>query len=223
MNARRQEELIKIQQAYPKQSALVTGDIYEEETRDRVMEAIGDGPLHGAFINAGGPPAMGFLESKMSDWDEAYRTVFRWKADLIKRILPLMQDEGYGRIVCLESVSVKQPVPSLVLSNSLRMAIVGMVKTLSDELSGSGITINILGPGYHQTPAVDRVFRKQAEKSGKSVEEVRDALVKSIPAQRMGDPDELASLAIWLLSPLSGYITGQTISVDGGRVRGVFG
>lgn len=223
LNARRIELLNDLKSDYPSHLELIGGDIYLEETREKLLAFIQQGPLHGAFINAGGPPAMSFLESSMDAWDNAYASVLRWKIALVKDILPLMQEQKYGRLLFLESVSVKQPVPSLVLSNSLRMAVVGMVKTLSDEVGAMGITANVLAPGYHSTAAVARVFQKLSETTTKPVDEVIESLVKSIPVQRMGTADELASLALWLLSPASAYITGQTISVDGGRVRGSFG
>jgi len=101
--------------------------------------------------------------------------------------------------------------------------VVGMAKTLSDEVAPRGITVNVLAPGYHATPAVDRVLRKTAEMKGLDVEEVTRDLIGNIPVQRMGEAHEIASLALWLLSPASAYLTGQTFSVDGGRVRGSYG
>jgi 3-oxoacyl-[acyl-carrier protein] reductase len=132
-------------------------------------------------------------------------------------------ENNYGRIVMVESVSVKQPVENLVLSNSLRMAVVGMAKTLANEVGHKGITVNIMAPGYHDTPAMDRLFAKKAEVSGVSVEEARRLFEKELMTGRMGDAAEFAILAAWLLSPSSRYITGQTFSVDGGRVKFVFG
>ncbi len=173
----------------------------------------------GAFINAGGPPAMRVMDTGLKDWDDAYALLVRWKVALTQVLVPHFTENAYGRLVYVESSSVKQPVENLVLSNSMRMAMVGFVKTLSQELSGKNISLNIMGPGYHDTPAVQRVFRKRAELAGISTEEARDAMLKNIPAGRMGDPSDFASLAAWLLSPLSGYVTGQTLLVDGGSVR----
>lgn len=223
LNARREEELKALEALWPGRCSLVIGDVYLPEVRERVLAECNKAPLQGAFINAGGPPAAKFIETEVTDWDAAYHSLLRWKVDLVQKLLPGFQSQGYGRILLLESVSVKQPVPALVLSNSLRMAVVGMAKTLAGEVGPQGITVNVLAPGYHATPAVDRVFQKAAKEQGRSVDEVRDALVGSIPAGRLGKAEELASIALWLLSPLSSYVTGQTISVDGGRVNGSFG
>ena len=222
-NARRAEALYELQQAFPGVVDVVAGDVRLSETQDSILECIADAPLAGVFVNAGGPPAKGFLETVITDWDNAYSDLLRWKVDLVQRLLPGFIKYGYGRILFLESVSVKQAIPNLVLSNSLRMAVVGMAKTLSDEVADKQITVNVLAPGYHSTPAVDRVMKKAAGIRNMSIEDVTADLVGAIPLKRMGKASELASLATWLLSPESAYITGQTITVDGGRVRGNFG
>jgi 3-oxoacyl-[acyl-carrier protein] reductase len=103
------------------------------------------------------------LETNLDDWDTAYNSLLRWKVELIKALLPTFQNQNYGRIVFIESMSVKQPVANLVLSNSLRLAVVGFVKTLSQEVSKDGITVNILAPGFHDTPAAQRLFVKRSE------------------------------------------------------------
>jgi 3-oxoacyl-[acyl-carrier protein] reductase len=223
VNARREELFNDLILAHPGSVEVVAGDIREEAVRQAVVNTIGSGSLHGVLVNAGGPPAKGFLETAMDDWDKAYLDLLRWKVSLVKDLLPVFEGAGYGRILFLESISVKQPVPSLVLSNSLRMAVVGMAKTLSDEVAPQGITVNVLAPGYHATPAIDRVLKKASEVRGLTVDEVTRTLVGDIPLKRMGEAHEIASLALWLLSPASAYITGQTFSVDGGRVRGSYG
>ena len=104
----------------------------------------------------------------------------------------------------------------------MRLAVVGFVKTLSQEVANQGITLNILAPGYHATPAIERLLKKQAENSGISYAEAKKAFEKEPPVGRMGEASELASLAVWLLSTHSGYITGQTITLDGGLNKGTF-
>jgi 3-oxoacyl-[acyl-carrier protein] reductase len=223
INARGEEKLTALAEQNPHQIETVAGDITTDETISRVTRCIGERALSGMVINAGGPPAMSFQESDLTDWDKAYASVLRWKVKLTQELLPLLKRENYGRIVYIESVSVKQPVTNLVLSNSLRLAVVGFVKTLSQEIASSGVTTNILAPGYHATPAMDRLFEKQSQTKGITKQEARNAFEKEPPVQRMGKAEELASLAVWLLSPSSGYLTGQTISVDGGLVQGAFG
>ncbi|MFP4471848.1 MAG: SDR family oxidoreductase [Bacteroidales bacterium] len=221
--ARTAEKLSEFKAEYPDQIEAINGDITDHEIIREIVDFIGDRPLEGMLVNAGGPPAKATLETTMEDWDTAWFTVMRWKIELILKLLPKFRGQQYGRIVLLESISVKQPVENLVLSNAMRMGVVGFAKTLSQEISKEGVTINIMAPGYHDTDAVKRVLRKKSEVSGKSYEEVQKELEKKIPVGRMGTPEEFASLAVWLLSPHSSYITGQTISVDGGIMGGSFG
>lgn len=185
----------------------------------KIMDAVGDQKLDGILVNAGGPPANRFTDTSLEDWDDAYKLLLRWKVDLVQKLIPIFERQGFGRILFLESVSVKQPVANLVLSNSMRMAIVGMSKTISEEHADKGITSNVIGPGFHDTNAIVRVLEKKAELQGISFEEAKQNQKESIPVKKIGDPDNFASLAAWLLSPLSEYITGQTISVDGGAVK----
>lgn len=221
--ARNAENLSEFQSQFPYQIEAINGDITDGEIIDEIVNYIGDRKLDGIFVNAGGPPAKPALETTMEDWDLAWFTVVRWKIDLTLKLMPKFREQAYGRILFVESVSVKQPIENLVLSNSLRMAVVGFAKTLSQEVGKEGITVNVLAPGYHDTHAVKRVLQKKADSSGKSYEEIQRSLENNIPVGRMGLPNEFASLAVWLLSPLSAYITGQTISVDGGVMAGSFG
>lgn len=221
--ARSEDNLEKLAMQYPGKVKTVTGDLRDDEIIDRVYEKLGDERLDGILLNAGGPPAKSFLETDINDWDDAYQLVLRWKINFIKAFLPRLIYQHFGRILLIESVSVKQPVENLVLSNALRMAVVGTIKTLSQEVAGKGVTMNILAPGYHDTNALKRVIRKRAEVRGITYDEAKKSFAAEVDVKRIGTAEEFASLALWLLSPLSGYITGQTISVDGGRVKGAFG
>ena len=217
--ARREENLKELGSEYASGLEIICGDLTEASTIDKIIECIADRSLSGVFVNAGGPPAMSFEETDMEDWDKAYDLLLRWKVDLVKRLLPMFKKEGYGRILFSESSTVKQPITNLVLSNSLRMAVAGAAKTLALEVAGQGITVNLIGPGYHETSAIDRLFKKRSEKQGISFDEARELTIADIPAGKIGDPDDFASLAVWLLSPLSGFVTGQVYSVDGGNTR----
>ncbi len=201
----------------------VVGDIMLEETMNEVIIKVGSRKLSGVLVNAGGPPAMSSLETKIEHWDEAYRGLLRWKVLFTQKLLPHFLANEYGRILFIESISVKQPVENLVLSNSLRLAVVGYVKTLSNEIGDRGITVNILAPGYHDTPAMERLFAKKSALLGISPEEARKIFESEILSGKMGEAKDFASLAVWLLSETSRYITGQTISVDGGLMKGVMG
>ncbi|MFN5136094.1 MAG: SDR family oxidoreductase [Chitinophagaceae bacterium] len=201
------------------QAELLSGDITDYGTIDQLEYMIGERQLHGMVVNAGGPPAKMVLETTMQDWDDAYQKILRWKVAITQTFVPKMMKAGYGRIVYIESSSVKQPIENLVLSNSLRLAVVGMVKTLSREIARSGVTLNVMGPGSHNTPAIDRLYIKKAEQTGLPIDEVKKNAVNAIPVGALGEADDFASLALWLLSPHSRYVTGQTWSLDGGMVQ----
>ena len=220
--ARNREKLQKLGKEYPGQITTLQGDIIQSETIERVANEIDDNVFDGAVINSGGPPAKAFLETNLQDWDDAYNNLMRWKIEITQKLLPHFQKNDYGRLVYIESISTKQPVENLVLSNSLRLGVVGFVKTLSQEMAGSGINMNILAPGYHDTAALNRIFRKKSEVEGISEQEARKQFEQKTP-MGLGKPDDMATLALWLLSPHSRYVTGQTISHDGSVMKGVFG
>jgi 3-oxoacyl-[acyl-carrier protein] reductase len=205
------------------QIEFVAGDITDTEVINKIEKMVGPRRLDGMLVNAGGPPAKSFLETTMDDWDAAYKNLLRWKLVITRTFVPKMIAQQYGRILYIESSSVKQPLENLVLSNSIRLAVIGFVKTLSQEIAKTGVTLNILAPGSHDTAAIERIYKKKAEQTGKSIKDVRDLAIRQIPVGELGKPEDLASLAVWFLSPISKNITGQTISVDGGSVKGVFG
>ena len=221
--ARRKERLSELESEFPGQVQSLVGDLTDENVINQVESLFESRKLQGALLNAGGPPTLAAQETSMKDWDEAYKSVMRWKIDLSLRLSKYFSKEGYGRILFLESQSVKQPIPSLVLSNSFRAGMVGFAKTLSLEVAKKGVTVNVLAPGSHETPAINRVIKKRSEETGKSLEEVKKNMESAIPVGRMGTAEEISSLAAWLLSPLSGYVTGQTLSHDGGNIKGIFG
>lgn len=219
--ARGEEKLQALKAFANNKAETIAGDISESSTIAKLVTAINGRKVDGMVVNAGGPPAKTVMETTLEDWDNAYKTILRWKVEITQAIVPLMVQNGYGRIVYIESASVKQPLENLVLSNSLRAAVVGMVKTLSQEIAGSGVTLNIMGPGSHNTPAIDRIYKKKSEQTGLPFEEVREKAIRQIPVGFLGEADDFASLALWLLSPQSRYITGQVITVDGGAVKGM--
>lgn len=221
--ARDKKNLIELKSLANKQIETFSGDITEEKTLETFFNEFNLTGINGALVNAGGPPAMKFDETRISDWDQAYKTLVRWKILFTQRLLPLLRNSGYGRLIYVESASVKQPIENLILSNSLRMAVIGMVKSLSQDLIKEGINMNILAPGYHETRAVERIIKKQSELRSVSYEEAKRAIETGIPAGKMGVPADFGSLATWLLSEKSAYISGQTISVDGGVIKYVFG
>lgn len=198
---------------------ILAADITEPATIDKLKTIIGNRQLHGLVINAGGPPAKTVLETTLEDWDAAYKKILRWKVAITQAFAPQMIQHGYGRVLYIESSSVKQPIENLVLSTSFRLSVAGMVKTLSQEIAASGVTLNILGPGSHNTPAIDRLYKKKSEQTGLYFDEVKTNAIKQIPVGTLGEADDFAGLALWLLSPQSRYVTGQTIIIDGGMVK----
>lgn len=221
--ARRENKLDELKNKYPDKVTVVVGDLTVEQTHNDLEAAIGNDTLHGLVVNAGGPPALSPLETALYDWDQAYQSVMRWKIELVLRLVSYFTSKEYGRILFIESKSVKQPIPELVLSNSFRAGVVGFAKSLAGEIAGDGVTVNVLAPGSHDTPAIERVIKKRSDDSDDSEEEVREQMEEAIPVGRMGKAEELASLAAWILSPHASYVTGQTISHDGGSIKGLFG
>jgi 3-oxoacyl-[acyl-carrier protein] reductase len=221
--ARGEEKLLILKNTAPSQVEILAGDLSKPAILQLLIEKLGGRQIHGILVNAGGPPAKTVMETTLEDWDNAYQTLLRWKVALTKAFVPLMMEHGYGRILFIESYTVKQPLENLVLSNSLRVAVVGMVKTLSQEIAQSGITLNVIGPGSHNTPAINRIYQKKSEQTGMPFEQVKSAAIEQIPVRVLGEAADFASLAIWLLSPVSRFITGQTITVDGGAVKGIMG
>jgi len=218
--ARREEELRRLEAKFPGEIETIIGDVSQDGTLDLILEKVGKRRLSGAFINSGGPPAKTIAETGMQDWDDGYRQIVRWKISLAKRLLPGMMNNNYGRILFSESSSVKQPVENLVLSNSLRLAIVGFSKSLAQEYAHAGITSNVIAPGYHETDAVNRLYKKKSEQEGITLEKARQQLASRIPSGTPGQAYDFASLAVWLLSPLSVFVTGQVYALDGGAIKG---
>jgi len=221
--ARDPKKLNILSDTYPDQVEPFQGDITKPNTIRGLLKQLGDRYLSGLVVNAGGPPVKSFIETDLTDWDEAYRTILRWKVEITKAFLPIFRKQKYGRYVFIESESVKQPIENLVLSNSLRLAVIGFVKTLSQEIAHEGVTLNVMAPGFHDTPAAQRLFVKRSEVENISIEEAKEKYKKQIKVGRMGDTGEFGMLGVWLLSEYSGYLTGQTISVDGGAVKGTMG
>jgi 3-oxoacyl-[acyl-carrier protein] reductase len=171
--------------------------------------------------NAGGPPAKPFLETSIAEWDSAYQLNLRSIVSFAHAVLPYMQQQHWGRIVTITSLSVKQPVPELVLSNSVRAGVLGLVRSLATQFGPDNITINNVGPGYTATARIKELAETRARTAGSSVAEYETQMAQEIPLRRLAQPEEIADAIVWLASERASYVTGQTILVDGGVYRGL--
>jgi 3-oxoacyl-[acyl-carrier protein] reductase len=141
--------------------------------------------------------------------------------ELTRGLLPGMKEARFGRILYITSLAVKEPIENLALSNTVRAGLTGYAKTLAGEVANFGITVNTLGPGYTRTERVEEVFQFRAQQQGIPVEEAYHQQAQQIPAGRLGTPQEIADVAVFMLSARASYLTGQTLVVDGGFTRGL--
>lgn len=169
--------------------------------------------------NSGGPPAGTFDAFSDEDWQNAYELNLLSYVRAIREVLPYMRKNRKGHIINFASSSVKQSLDNLLLSNTFRAGIVGLSKSLSQELGKDNILINTLGPGRIATDRVAQLDQIRAEKQGVDAENIRAGAEKSIPVGRYGEPEEFARQAVFLCSNANSYLTGQTILVDGGLVK----
>lgn len=166
------------------------------------------------IANGGGPKAGTFLQLQPADWDEAYASTLRSMLQLVRGVVATMRKRRWGRIVALTSTSVKQPIPTLALSNIFRTALVSGLKTLSSEIASDGVTVNAIATGRVRTARLRDIY---------GGDEAMENAGKDVPIGRIASPEEFAQLVTFLCGEPAGYITGQTIAVDGGLTAGVFG
>ena len=172
--------------------------------------------------NAGGPPPGFFWDLEDDEWQRAYELTVMSSVRMTKKVLPFMRKQQWGRIVNIASNTVKQPIDQLLLSNSLRLAVIGWAKTLSNQVASEGITINNACPGWTRTERVSGLMQAKAEMNKTSAEQELEAVANSIPARRLGHPEEFADLVVFLASDRASYITGTSIQIDGGTSAGFY-
>ncbi|MBU0691978.1 SDR family oxidoreductase [bacterium] len=202
-----------------------TADLAKRSEVERLVEetlTCFEGKADGFVTNCGGPPAGLPLKITDEQWQTAFDSVFLSVVRLCRGLIPSMIQNGGGAIVAITSTSVKQPIPNLTTSNSLRPAVAGYLKYLSNEVAPRNVRINLVAPGRFLTERTKELDAAAAANSGQTLDEVRAAYMEEIPMDRIADVSEFPALCAFLLSPRASYITGQTICNDGGRVAAIW-
>jgi len=198
-------------------------DVTDADAVHRFVAAVAAkfGGVDICVTNAGGPPAKGFLAVSLEEWRKAVDANFLSTVYFAREVIPHMQRRRWGRIITITSITTKQPVADLVLSNAVRAAVVGLVKSLANEFGKDGILVNNVGPGYTATDRLKELAKARSAASGKTEEEIFDGWSADAPLKRLGEPRELADAIVWLASERASYVTGQTVLVDGGLYKGL--
>ena len=178
-------------------------------------------PVHVLVNNTGGPPGGRAIDAGIDAYLDAFRRHLVANQTLAQALVPGMRDAGYGRIVNVISTSVYEPIPNLGVSNTTRGAVAGWAKTLSRELAADGITVNNVLPGFTETGRIAQIVKGRMDASGDSEADVRAELVALVPARRFAQPAEVGGVIAFLCSPAAGYVNGQSIAVDGGRMNSI--
>jgi len=192
--------------------------------QDQVRNFVGDvaarfGRIDICVTNAGGPPAKTFLNITPEEWQAAVQLNLMSTVYLAREVLPHMQRQRWGRLVTITSISVKQPVDNLLLSNSVRAAVAGLAKTLANEHGKDNITVNNICPGYTLTDRLEELAGVQALAAGVGKQEILARWAADVPLGRIGKPEEFAAVVAFLCSERASYVSGVSIQVDGGRVK----
>jgi 3-oxoacyl-[acyl-carrier protein] reductase len=200
--------------------AYVIADFNFPEQVKNAVDAISK-PVHILVNNTGGPPPGQAIDSSPEAFTHAFTNHLLCNHILVQALVDGMKKDNYGRIINVISTSVKVPIRGLGVSNTIRGAVASWAKTLSLELGPFGITVNNVLPGATMTGRLKSIIQANAEKSNKSMEEIKQAMIKEIPAGRISEPEEVASLIAFLASPAASYINGTSIPVDGGRTGSI--
>ncbi len=215
------ETAIEIAEVTGVKAVSVQADLTNPDDIKRyVSESIGQ--LGGAdilIINAGGPPPGGFLDLNSDDWRSAIDLTLMSAVNLCYEVVPEMLAAGEGSIVTTQSYSIKHPIDNLILSNALRMAVVGMMKSMANELGPKGIRINSINPAWTWTERVEQLMTDRAERNETSLEQEAGRVTEAVPLGRMGTVEEFGRSIAWLASPAASFIHGHALMFDGGATR----
>jgi 3-oxoacyl-[acyl-carrier protein] reductase len=198
-------------------------DLTDPAAVDHIVRAAEQafGKIDILVTNTGGPPAGAFEDHSPEVWRNAIAQNFESVVNLTRAVLPGMKERRWGRIVNVTSVSVKQPVDGLILSNAIRAGVTGFAKTVSNEVASFNVTVNNVLPGFTHTERSRHLAEKVAERDGITVEQAYEAWEGEIPMGRLADPPEFGAVAAFLCSEQASYVTGQSIAVDGGWIKGL--
>jgi 3-oxoacyl-[acyl-carrier protein] reductase len=216
---RNRDNLEKAKQEIKKQTnrevLAIAGDLSIAAEREQIIKSALDtySVVDIVVTNGGGPPTGKFEEFKQEDWDKAYNNLLISTVGLVNGFLPGMKQQHWGRIISITSMAVKQPVNNLILSNSVRASVVGLMKTLANELARYNITVNNVMPGYTETERLKELIEKDPLTASK---------VSEVPLGRFAKPEEFAAAVAFLASERASYITGVSLAVDGGWIKGMF-
>jgi 3-oxoacyl-[acyl-carrier protein] reductase len=215
------EVLRQLSKSKKQKHNFIVADFSEPETlRKKIKDFVSENPpVHILVNNSGGPKSGEANKASTEEYVNAFKQHLICNQILVQAVVEGMKKEKYGRIINIISTSVKQPIKSLGVSNTTRWAVAGWAKTLAAEFAPFGITVNNILPGATKTQRLYSLFEARAKDSGKKVEEIEKEWLDEIPAERFGEPEEIAYTAAFLASPLAGYINGINVPVDGGRLQ----
>jgi 3-oxoacyl-[acyl-carrier protein] reductase len=223
--ARSADQLKAVAESLPRKHAAQRHDWRAIDMHDTaslqatVTDIVAAHPVHILINNTGGPPGGPAHSAEPAAFENTFRQHLVAGQVLLQTVLPGMRARGYGRLVNVISTSVKEPIPGLGVSNTVRAAVAAWAKTLSGELAVDGITVNNVLPGYTRTARMDGLLAVQSEKSGRSTEELAKEMAAAVPARRFGEPGEVAAVIAFLCTPAAAYVNGVSIAVDGGRTK----
>lgn len=197
-------------------------DLGKLDDVDRVVDGLlADGGVDIIVNNSGGPPPGTAEKADRASWLSHFEAMAANLFHLNTRLLPVMKEQGWGRIISITSSGVEQPIPNLALSNGIRAAVVGWSKTLANEVAADGITVNVVMPGRIHTQRVDELDAAAAKRTKSDVADVAAKSRATIPAGRYGKPEEFADVVTFLVSARAGYVTGSRIRIDGGSIKSI--